>query len=119
MSAADTPTDPRQLRAEIEQTRADLGETVQELAAKADVKARAKQAVGDTAGRARQKLADVKDQAAQAAGTVAEKAATARQQLADSDLPAPVRRPLPLAAITAGVAAVIVTLIVVARRRRS
>jgi DNA-binding XRE family transcriptional regulator len=30
-----------QLRAEIKQTRADLGETVQALAAKADVKARA------------------------------------------------------------------------------
>jgi hypothetical protein len=118
MSTADTPADPQQLRAEIERTRADLGETVQELAAKADVKARAKQAVGDTTDRARQKLAGVKDQAAQAAGTAAERASAVKQQLADSDLPAPMRRPVPLAAIAAAVAAV-VTLIVVARRRRS
>jgi hypothetical protein len=34
-----------ELRAEIKQTRADLGETVQALAAKADVKARAKEQV--------------------------------------------------------------------------
>jgi ElaB/YqjD/DUF883 family membrane-anchored ribosome-binding protein len=104
MSTADTPADPQQLRAEIERTRADLGETVQELAAKADVKARAKQAVGDATDRARQKLSGVKDQAAQAAGAAAEKAST--------------RRPLPLATIAAAVAAV-VALVVVARRRRS
>ncbi|WP_051808952.1 DUF3618 domain-containing protein [Actinoplanes subtropicus] len=34
-----------ELRAEIKQTRADLGETVQALAAKADVKARAREQV--------------------------------------------------------------------------
>jgi Protein of unknown function (DUF3618) len=41
-----------QLRAEIRQTRADLGETVQALAAKADVKARAKDQVGQARERA-------------------------------------------------------------------
>jgi len=119
MSTPDTPADPEQLRSEIERTRSDLGETVQELAAKADVKARAKQAVGDTTDRAREKLVGVKDQAAQAAGTVAQKASTAKQQLADSGLPAPMRRSLPLATIAAVVAAAIVTYIVVARRRHS
>ena len=39
-----------ELRAEIKQTRADLGETVQALAAKADVKARAKEQVETAAG---------------------------------------------------------------------
>ncbi|GAB2583980.1 hypothetical protein Aab01nite_54720 [Paractinoplanes abujensis] len=116
MTDPDTPTDPEQLRAEIEQTRAELGETVQELAAKADVKARAKQAAGDTAAKVRQKLSDVKGQAGQATGAVAERASTVKQQLAGSDLPAPMRRPLPLAAIAAAVAAVVVV-IVVARRR--
>jgi uncharacterized protein YjbJ (UPF0337 family) len=119
MTSSDTPTDPQQLRAEIEQKRAELGQTVQDLAAKADVKARAKQAVGDATGRARQKLTGVTDHAAQAAGAVKEKASTAKQQLADSDLPAPIRRPLPLAAIAAAAAAVIVTVVVVVRRRRS
>jgi cobalamin biosynthesis Mg chelatase CobN len=119
MSDPTTPTDPDQLRAEIERKRAELGDTVQQLAAKTDVKARAKQAVGDASGKAQQKLAGVKDQAAQAAGAVKEKASTAKQQLADSDLPAPVRRPLPLAAIVAAAAAVIVTVVVVVRRRRS
>lgn len=119
MTNSETPTDPQQLRAEIERTRAELGETVQELAAKADVKSRAKQAVGDAAGRARQRLAGVQEQATQAAGTVAGKASAARRQLADSDLPASVRRPLPLAAIAAGAAALIITVVAVARRRRS
>jgi uncharacterized protein YjbJ (UPF0337 family) len=116
MTSSDSPTDPQQLRAEIEQTRAELGQTVQDLTAKADVKTRAKQAVGDATGRARHRLAGVKDQAA---GVVAEKASTAKQQLADSNLPAPIRRPLPLAAIAAAAATVIVAVAVVIRRRRS
>ncbi|MCY1143771.1 DUF3618 domain-containing protein [Actinoplanes sp. Pm04-4] len=119
MSDPQTPIDPQQLRAEIEQTRADLGDTVEQLAAKADVKARAKQAVGDATDTAREKLAGLKDQAAQTAGVVSEKAATAKQQLANSDLPEPIRRPLPLAAIVAAAAAVIVTVVVVVRRRRA
>jgi cobalamin biosynthesis Mg chelatase CobN len=51
------------LRAEIVQTRAELGETVQALAAKADVKARAKEQVEQT-------KAKVKAQAAEATGKV-------------------------------------------------
>ena len=42
------------LRDEIRQTRADLGETVQALAAKADLKARAKESAGRTAAQLRQ-----------------------------------------------------------------
>ena len=55
------------LRAEIKQTRAELGETVQALAAKADVKARAKEQVELT----RQK---VRAQAVEAGGRVREAA---------------------------------------------
>jgi uncharacterized protein YjbJ (UPF0337 family) len=116
MSNSDTPTDPQELRAEIEQTRADLGETVQELAAKTDVKARAKQAVGDATGQVRQKLSGAKQQAA---NVVTTRASTAKQQLAESNLPEPIRRPLPLAAIGAAAVAVIVAVIVAVRRRRS
>ena len=39
---ATPPTDPDSLRADIAQTRAELGDTVEALAAKVDVKARAK-----------------------------------------------------------------------------
>jgi hypothetical protein len=55
-----------ELRAEIKQTRADLGETVQALAAKADVKARAKDQVEHVRDRA---LTQV-DRVRQSAGPV-------------------------------------------------
>jgi len=47
------PTEPEELRREIEQTRAELGETVEALAMRADVKARAQDAVDDAKLRAR------------------------------------------------------------------
>ncbi len=53
------PTEPEALRREIEQTRAELGETVEALAAKADVKARAQEAVDDAKQRARGALDSV------------------------------------------------------------
>ena len=46
------------LREDIRQTRADLGETVQALAAKADVKARAREQVEQTKQRARAQVHD-------------------------------------------------------------
>jgi hypothetical protein len=42
------PDDPDQLKTEIEQTRQQLGDTVDQLAAKADVKARAQAKVADS-----------------------------------------------------------------------
>jgi hypothetical protein len=39
------PTDPEQIRAEIEATRQELGDTVEALAAKADVKAHARERI--------------------------------------------------------------------------
>ncbi|MER7760949.1 DUF3618 domain-containing protein [Streptomyces sp. NPDC097619] len=58
----DAPT-PEELREQVERTRADLGRTVEALAAKADVKARA-----------RDKAVEVKEQAAAAAGEWMEQA---------------------------------------------
>jgi hypothetical protein len=49
------------LRSEIEQTRAELGETVEELAARADVKARAKEKVDETKARAVATAAEAKE----------------------------------------------------------
>jgi hypothetical protein len=50
------PTDPEALRAEIARTRAGLGHTVEALAAKADVKARAQDAVHSTVETAKERV---------------------------------------------------------------
>jgi hypothetical protein len=78
------------LRDEIARTRADLGETVEALAAKTDVKARAKAAVADVEVKAR----DVRDLAVGVA-----------------------RRPLPMVALAT--AAVLAGVLVYLVRRRS
>ncbi|BCB74180.1 hypothetical protein GCM10022251_10220 [Phytohabitans flavus] len=52
--SANGKVDTEALRAEIRQTRAELGETVQALAAKADVKARVRRSAAHTAERARE-----------------------------------------------------------------
>jgi uncharacterized protein DUF3618 len=126
MTNSDTPTDPEQLREEIARTRAELGQTVESLAAKTDVKARAKDAVAAAGDRVREKVSTVADRATQKAGVVKEQAAGAvakstsavKQKVSQGDRPLPVRRPLPLAAI--GAAAVLIGLVVyVVRRKRS
>lgn len=55
-----TPSDPDALRAEIERTRAQLGETVEALAAKADVKARAQETVDQAKARAHESVEQAK-----------------------------------------------------------
>jgi hypothetical protein len=57
------PKDVTELRQEIKRTRADLGDTVEALAAKADVKARARDAVEDVKLRARDAVEDAKARA--------------------------------------------------------
>ncbi len=52
-TAANPPTDPAALRAEIEQTRAELADTVEALAAKLDVKAQVGSAVSQAKDRVR------------------------------------------------------------------
>jgi ElaB/YqjD/DUF883 family membrane-anchored ribosome-binding protein len=46
--AAVDPTEPEQIRAEIEDTRRELGETVAALSAKTDIKAQARERIEDT-----------------------------------------------------------------------
>jgi len=58
-----------ELRDEIEHTREELGETVEALAAKTDVKAQAKAKIEDVKHDAKAKVADVKDRAASAKGS--------------------------------------------------
>jgi len=129
------------LREEIKQTRADLGETVQALAAKADVKARAKEQVELTKQKAKMQVNDatgkVREVAAAAVGAASEKVRSARAQAGDKvalagdkvkdsgalekaqEARTQVRRnPIPFAAVlVAGVALAGIILIVRGRRR--
>lgn len=91
------------LREGIRQTRAELGETVQALAAKADVKARAKESVHQTTQR-------VRAQAVQATETARERSAPVVARLRDN--------PAAPAAALLGVAAAVVLLLIVRGRRR-
>jgi hypothetical protein len=59
------PADPDQLRAEISRTRSELGETVEALAAKADVKARAHEGVENAKVRVRESVEQAKVNATQ------------------------------------------------------
>ena len=90
-----------EIQQEIERTRDHLGETVDELAARADVKARA-----------RARAAIIKDKAAEMSGQLRQ-SQLARTSLVQGDL---VRRRWPLAA--AAVGAVLVGSVLVRRRRR-
>jgi Protein of unknown function (DUF3618) len=64
------PDDPQQLRQEIERTREQLGETVEQLAAKADVKSRAQTRAAEVSRRLKAKASQARQRAAAQAGTV-------------------------------------------------
>ena len=69
------PDDLQALNAEIERTRAELGETVEALAARADVKARAQDKANQIAGRAQDKANEIAGRLTGTFGQVKEKAA--------------------------------------------
>jgi ElaB/YqjD/DUF883 family membrane-anchored ribosome-binding protein len=58
---------PAQIRAEIDETRAELGDTVEALAEKTDVKAQAKAKVEEVKTQAKAKVEEVKAKAVEAA----------------------------------------------------
>ncbi|MBM7493762.1 DUF3618 domain-containing protein [Micromonospora luteifusca] len=117
--------DTEALREEIRRTRVELGETMEALAAKADVKARLKESAGQAKERMReqaaQTVARVRGQAVRGAGMARaqayEKGGLVRAQAHDKgEL---VRRhPMPWAAIAAGAVATVVVLMIVRGRRR-
>lgn len=125
---SETPQNPEQLRDEIQQTRADLGTTVQALAEKTDVKTRAQKAISDTTDRAKVKLQQAattaKDRLATSTSTATDtvkpakqRLAAAKQQVADVSRRPQVRQAVTPAAIAAGIAALIAVGILLARRR--
>ena len=137
------PDDPEQLRLEIERTREQLGETVEALVAKTDVKARAReqaeqlsQRLKDTAAQARSQLAgktaDVRNAAVATGGPARDQLqarATAVGGAVRGKTPEPVQRAArqvaqrtsAVAAALAALAAagvVVVGVIVIRQRRR-
>jgi ElaB/YqjD/DUF883 family membrane-anchored ribosome-binding protein len=85
------PTEAEQLRDEIAETREELGETVEALAAKADVKAQAQAKVEETKAQAQEKVEETTEQIKQ--------------------------NPLPVAALAGGIAAGILLLVLLKRRK--
>ncbi|MEU7610051.1 DUF3618 domain-containing protein [Micromonospora sp. NPDC049204] len=117
--------DTEALREEIRRTRVELGETMEALAAKADVKARLKESAEQAKERMReqaaQTVARVRGQAVRGAGMARaqayEKGGLVRAQAYDKgEL---VRRnPMPWAVVAAGAVATVVVLMIVRGRRR-
>jgi ElaB/YqjD/DUF883 family membrane-anchored ribosome-binding protein len=91
---------PEELRRDIDETREQLGDTVEALAEKTDVKAQAKQRVDAVKDSARQKQEEVK---AKAKAATPETASSGAQQLVG----AAKQNPLPVAAVGAFVAGVL------------
>jgi ElaB/YqjD/DUF883 family membrane-anchored ribosome-binding protein len=100
------------IQADIEHTREELGETIEALSAKADVTGRAKQKAADTKDRITEKVYETKD-------VVIEKAHAAQSAARDAvtDDTGSVKPGVPIVALIAA-AAVLVVSVVVWRRRR-
>lgn len=103
MTTGNGTGDPEALREAIRETRAQLGETVQALAARADVRTRLKESAvrkkDQLVRQAAEKTGVVRGQAGQGAAAVR-------------------RKPLPLVVLAAGAAAVAIVVLVVRGRRR-
>jgi hypothetical protein len=101
VSAAEPVRTPEQIEAEIEQTRARLGDTVEALAAKTDVKAQAAERVGAAKESMKHKtegfVAKAREVTPDSAGAAAQQAALTVQ-----------RRPLPFSALGGFVAGMLV-----------
>ncbi|MEU7486151.1 DUF3618 domain-containing protein [Streptomyces sp. NPDC042319] len=91
---------PEQLRERVEHTREELGRTVEELAAKADVKTRAKEKAGEARAKVRGKAGDAK---AKVRGAVGHSRARAQ----DGSAHAAERGPVPALAVSAAAAVLI------------
>jgi GTPase involved in cell partitioning and DNA repair len=78
---SDAPKDAQALRAEIAEIRADLGDTVEALAAKADVKAQAQAKVEQTKEQFKEKAGQAKEQIGHVTGQLKAKAEEQTAQL--------------------------------------
>ncbi|MFD7705439.1 DUF3618 domain-containing protein [Streptomyces caelestis] len=85
-----TASSPQQLREQVERTRTELGKTVEVLAAKTDVKARAQEKATEVKEQAVARAGELKGQAALKSGELREKAVGLARQAQDR-LPDPVK----------------------------
>jgi ElaB/YqjD/DUF883 family membrane-anchored ribosome-binding protein len=88
------PEDPAELRADIERTRQDLGDTVAALAEKTDVKARAKEKVSEVRNNVSEKRAELMGKARESSPDGANSAAVQVRAKAQEN-------PIPTAALAA------------------
>jgi ElaB/YqjD/DUF883 family membrane-anchored ribosome-binding protein len=102
--------EPEQIRAEIEETREQLGETVELLAEKADVKGQAKAKVDETKERLRHTAEEAKAKVSSASPDQAKGAAANVQHAAKE-------KPLPFAVGGAFAAGLLLGLLLARRRR--
>ncbi|MER7401452.1 DUF3618 domain-containing protein [Streptomyces sp. NPDC000070] len=110
---------PDELRQQIERTRSELGNTVEELAGKADVKGRARARAADLRDKAGAMTVQLRSSAAQAGHTVHEKATHARPRPVRGVVRAGRRHPGPvLVAGAAAAAGAAVVAVEVLRRRQ-
>jgi ElaB/YqjD/DUF883 family membrane-anchored ribosome-binding protein len=93
-TASQPPEDPQQLRAEIERTRRDLGDTVAALAEKTDVKARAKEKVSEVRHNVAEKKTELMGRARETSPDGANSAAVQVREKAQEN-------PVPTAALAA------------------
>ncbi|WP_229072516.1 DUF3618 domain-containing protein [Actinoplanes sp. DH11] len=109
------------LREEIQQTRADLGETVQALAAKADVKARAREQVEQTRQRVLTQAAAVtgrvREAAVSAGGRAKEVTVHAKESAVEPAAERVRANPAPVLLVAAGLAALVGVILIVRGRR--
>jgi len=109
VTVGDQARSPEQIQAEIEKTRAQLGDTVAELAEKADVKGQAKKKVDEAKQTAQEKASEASEAAKRTLHDAPETARTA----ADRAIAAARENPAPVAA---GAAALLVIVLVLRRR---
>jgi ElaB/YqjD/DUF883 family membrane-anchored ribosome-binding protein len=98
--AEQTPDDPAQLRADIERTRQDLGDTVAALAEKTDVKTRAKEKVSEVRANVTDKKTELMGKARDSSPDGANSAAVQVRAKAQAN-------PVPTAALAAFVGGVL------------
>ncbi|MDN0194997.1 DUF3618 domain-containing protein [Streptomyces sp. S.PNR 29] len=115
---------PDELRRQIEQTRSELGDTVEELAGKADVKGRAKARAADLRDRAGAMTVQLRSSAAQAGHTVQDRAKGAGHAVEHgvtgsvrTAVQAGVRHPRPVLVAGAAAGAVVAAMGVLRRRQ--
>ncbi|MGA5137645.1 DUF3618 domain-containing protein [Streptomyces azureus] len=108
---------PDELRQQIERTRSELGNTVEELAGKADVKGRARARAADLRDKAGAMTVQLRSSAAQAGHTVHDKATHAGPRPVRGVVQAGMRHPKPVLVAGAAAGAAVVAVEVLRRRQ--